>query len=318
MYPMSQIPSKPMEYFTFNQKEFDYKYVVMLSDIDQFKHMSFANYLKLMFLASDALFLAFSKTHQDFFDKTHLKPLLSQMHFKHQTAFGDEILVKVHSANITPRGFILYYRFTTEGDALPVAHGRQEFEAMEVETGKKIIVPESLKSFLSTIQMDASENFSDIKPTGEFSVKNVAGNSKVFSFNKCVVFFKHTNQLGFAHPYNFMEWTSYVREAYFQETVSNFMEVLQRPIKMMTTKISSAVLNDSEFGDTFEARLTVGKIKKVSFDMIIRFVNIKKREVACETVHTIVFVDTKAASFAPIPKEMLDVIVNYQEPEIVR
>ena len=46
-----------MEYFSYSQKTFVYKYVVMMSDADQFQHMSFANYLKLMFLATDALFV---------------------------------------------------------------------------------------------------------------------------------------------------------------------------------------------------------------------------------------------------------------------
>lgn len=305
-----------MEYFTFNQKEFDYKYVVMLSDIDQFKHMGFANYLKLMFLASDALFLVFSKSKKDFFYKTHLKPVISQMHFKQQTSFGDEILVKVHSANITDKGFDLFYGFTIEGDELPVAHGKQEFEVTEIPSGKETVLPVELRSFLETIHMGSNENFSDIKKPQEANGKMIPAaipRSRVFIFDKFVVFFKHTNQLGNAHPYNFMEWTSFVREAFFQATVPNFKDVLMRPIKMMTTKIASTILSESEFGDELEARLTVGKIKKVSFDMIIRFVNTRKKKVACETVHTVVFVDSQLGSFADIPKEMMDVIVHYKE-----
>ena len=92
-----------------------------------------------------------------------------------------------------------------------------------------------------------------------------------FIFKELKVFYKHTDYYGVVHPYNFYEWTSYVREAYFQETVANFKEVSARSIKMMTTKIGLEFFGGAVFGDDVEARLTVGKIKKVSFDMIINF-----------------------------------------------
>ena len=137
--------------------------------------------------------------------------------------------------------------------------------------------------------------------------------SKIFVFDKLVVFFKHTDYHGFIHPYNYFEWTSYVREAFFQETVPDFLEVLSRPIKMMTVKISATVLHDACFGDHIEARLTVGKIKKVSFEMVIRFYSKQQQRVVCETTHTIVFVDSGSGQFAEIPDEMMRVIVHYPE-----
>ncbi len=140
--------------------------------------------------------------------------------------------------------------------------------------------------------------------------KNKAG---FFILGSLCIFFKHTDLYGYVHPYNFLEWTSYVREAFFQETVANFTEVLRRPVKMMTVRISSSLLQDSEFGDQIEARLSVDKIKKVSFDMIVRFYNVSKGTLVCMTRHTVVFVDTEAEGFAPIPSEMADVIIHYRE-----
>lgn len=134
-----------------------------------------------------------------------------------------------------------------------------------------------------------------------------------FIFNNIQVFFKHTDYYGFVHPYVYFEWTSYVREAFFQETVPNFLEVLNRPIKMMTVKIACENSDDLIFGDKVEARLTVAKQKKVSFDMIVRFHSAFKQKVVCETTHTIVFVDSINGKFAPIPTELYNVIVNYQE-----
>lgn len=142
--------------------------------------------------------------------------------------------------------------------------------------------------------------------------------NKVFVFDKLYVFFKHTDYYGYVHPYNFLEWTSYVREAFFQQAVPNFREVTERPIKMMTVKLNSRILGDAQFGDVIEAKLTAGKIKRVSFDIIIRFVSQRENRVVCETSHTIVFVDTKSAQFANIPNEMKEVIVNYEEPRLPR
>jgi len=136
-----------------------------------------------------------------------------------------------------------------------------------------------------------------------------------FTFENARVFFKHTDYYGNVHPYNYFEWTSYVREAFFQETVQNFCEVLSRNIKMMTTKISSEMIEDSHFGDKFQARLSVDKVKKVSFDMIVKFYNTRINKVACKTVHTVVFVNELTSRFAAIPDEMQRVIARYRESE---
>lgn len=136
---------------------------------------------------------------------------------------------------------------------------------------------------------------------------------KIFIYDKIRVFYKHTDFCGCVHPYNFYEWTSYAREAFFQDTVSNFSEVASRDIKMMTTKICLEVLSKAAFGDTIEARLTVGKIKKVSFDMFVRFMKSKTSECVARTKHTVVFVDSMNNEFAPIPSEMQRVIISYED-----
>ncbi len=139
--------------------------------------------------------------------------------------------------------------------------------------------------------------------------------NQIYTYDKISPFFKHTDYYGFVHPYNYYEWTSYVRERFFQDTVPNFLEVISRPIKMMTVKINSEIMHNSCFGHNFEARLTVGKIKKVSFDMLIRFFDIRLQKVVCKTQHTVVFVDSSNGSFAPIPLEMQRVITSYVEGE---
>ena len=92
-----------MEYFAYSQKAFVYKYVVMLSDADQFRHMSFANYLKLMFLATDALFV--SCFDEGFLTRYRLRLRDSRVQFRRQTVAGDSILIKINSSELKDAGF---------------------------------------------------------------------------------------------------------------------------------------------------------------------------------------------------------------------
>ncbi|MSR77768.1 MAG: hypothetical protein EXS63_06030 [Candidatus Omnitrophica bacterium] len=115
-----------MQYFAYSQKAFVYKYVVMLSDIDQFQHMSFANYTKLMFLAADALFV--SCLDQNFLCKKRLRLINARMQFKRQTIAGDHILIKLNTAGLTETQFSLLHTFVIEGSGELVGLGRQTYE----------------------------------------------------------------------------------------------------------------------------------------------------------------------------------------------
>ena len=140
-------------------------------------------------------------------------------------------------------------------------------------------------------------------------------NHKTFTFDKIQIFFKHTDYHGYVHPYNYLEWTSYVREAFFQKTVPNFREILDQSIKMMTARISSEFFVDSAFGDFLEARMTIAKIKKVSFDVIVRFFKEVGNQMVCTTRHTLVFVDSETQKFADIPFDLKKAVSQYQEDE---
>lgn len=142
-----------MEYFAHSQKAFIYKYVVMLSDIDQFRHMSFANYLKLMFLASDALFL--SCFDLEFVGKNRLKLLNSRFQFKRQTQFGDKVLIKINSTSINRSSFVLLYTFVMEETAELVALGRQTFEVLlHADVMPLNEIPEQLGRLLHPIRAE--------------------------------------------------------------------------------------------------------------------------------------------------------------------
>ena len=141
-----------MEYFAHSQKAFVYKYVVMMSDTDQFKHMSFANYLKLMFLATDALCL--SCLDEDFLKEKRLRLTSARMQFKKQTAPGGHILIKVNSSEINGPRFSLLHTFLVEGTAELVALGRQTYEVSKLESETPCELSDSLKGVLEPIHVD--------------------------------------------------------------------------------------------------------------------------------------------------------------------
>lgn len=137
--------------------------------------------------------------------------------------------------------------------------------------------------------------------------------TNIFVFDRFEVFFKHTDFYGFVHPYNYFEWTSYVREAFFSQMCGDFEIVLNSPIKMMTAKISIDIKGESRFGDRIEAHFTTTKIKKVSLDVIVRFFNKRVQSIVCETQHTLVFVDSKSEKFTNIPELIRVAVSKYQE-----
>ena len=141
-----------MEYFAHSQKEFVYKYVVMLSDTDQFEHTSFANYLKLMFLAADALFVScydarFLSTHR-------LKLVNSRLQFKKQTVAGNHILIKVNSSQIDSSMFSLLFTFVIEGSGELVGLGRQTYNLLSRGSNQPEFLSEAMKKLLGPIRVE--------------------------------------------------------------------------------------------------------------------------------------------------------------------
>ncbi len=141
-----------MEYFAHSQKEFVYKYVVMLSDTDQFEHTSFANYLKLMFLAADALFV--SCYDAKFLSEHRLKLDNSRLQFKKQTIAGNHILIKVNSSQIIDSRFSLLFTFVIEGSGELVGLGRQTYILLSREGNQPEYLSEAMKKILGPIQVE--------------------------------------------------------------------------------------------------------------------------------------------------------------------
>ena len=135
--------------------------------------------------------------------------------------------------------------------------------------------------------------------------------NKIFIFDKIRIFFKHTDYYGCVHPYNYLEWTSYVREAFFSEICRDFKAIIESKVKMMTSKINLSMYEDGIFGDSIEARFMTSRIKKVSFDVIVQFFNARLGKISAETQHTLVFMDSSTGQFTAIPESLKDVIGDY-------
>jgi len=135
--------------------------------------------------------------------------------------------------------------------------------------------------------------------------------SRIFVLEKLSVFFKHTDYHGFLHPYNYFEWTSYVREEFFIQKCSGFRKMLDMSIRMMTTKIEADIHNSALFGDVIQAQLFATKIRKLSLEVTIEFLNKEINKMLATTRHSLVFFDEKDKRLIPIPEKIKIVATEY-------
>ena len=136
---------------------------------------------------------------------------------------------------------------------------------------------------------------------------------KIYSFDKITVFFKNTDYNGFIHPYNFFEWMSYTREAYFQELVPNFLDLCNRNIKMVTANVEFCQLEDGIFGDQILVKIWAENVKRLSFEVIFEF--LRKRDGARlgEGRQRLTFLDAESGKPARIPEELKAVVQLYEK-----
>jgi len=139
---------------------------------------------------------------------------------------------------------------------------------------------------------------------------------KVFTFEKLTVFFKHTDYHGFVHPYNFLEWMSYAREAFFQELVPNFMELCQRDIKMVTSEVEYRATADAFFGDKIVIKIFAEKVKRLSFEVIFNFYRVKDNILLGEGRMQLTFLDATSGRLTQIPEELKKVVLEFERKHV--
>ena len=140
--------------------------------------------------------------------------------------------------------------------------------------------------------------------------------SKIFTFDRLIVFFKHTDYYGFVHPYNYFEWMSYTREAYFQELVPNFLELCNRNIKMVTAFVELELFNDGIFGDQIICKIYSENVRRLSFDVIFDFSDKTKGTLLSKGRQRLTFLDAETARPARIPDELKNVVIQFERKTI--
>lgn len=295
-----------MEYFTYSEKAFVYKYVVMLSDTDQFKHMSFANYLKLVYLATDALFL--SCFDSNFLSKKRLKLAETQMQFKKQTPVGSRILIKVNASEVEGSRFSLLYTFVLEETGELVGLARQKYVLISQITQVPETISDGMKMLLDTIRVEEAGRLGRRRNEKE----GPAATHQIFTFDHIIVFFKHTDYHGYVHPYNYLEWMSYTREAYFQNLVPNFLELCKRNINMVTADVWFELIGDAVFGDQISIKIYSENVRRLSFDVIFEFYCERRRSLLGKGCQRLTFLDIGSSKPALIPLELKNVVLLFE------
>ncbi len=292
-------------------KGFVFSHRVLPNDVDQFKHMSFANYIKLMFDAADTLFL---KMLGDGFQdriKTHLK--FASVQFKKQTRTGDLVFIipQVHKAGNMVTIEAKYYIELGTAAEEEVAFGEMVYELEGLDRTSVLSPGQFLEALASNAGLKLLINSEVPEPRRLFLPQKAAN---IYVYDKITVFFKHTDYHGNLQPYHFFEWTSHIREAFLSDKCADLEGVLKSSIAMMTSKIDLEVLGESLFPDEIEAHLTATKVKKVSCDLVMNFYNKRLKEYVATTRHTLVFADPIGNKFAPIPDSLRPAMIEFSEP----
>lgn len=133
-----------------------------------------------------------------------------------------------------------------------------------------------------------------------------------FTYDKLVVFFKHTDYQGFVHPYNYLEWMSYTREAFFQELVPNFLELCDRDIKMVTASVEFESAGDAIFGDRITVKIYSERVKRLSFDVVFIF-SCEERKTTLGTGRMrLTFLDAATGRPTQIPTELKEAVLRFE------
>ena len=123
----------------------------MMSDVDQFKHMSFANYLKLMYLVADALLGPVCT--EEFLGAYRFQNILSRMQFKRQSVAGKGIVIKVNSTLTEENSFELLHTFLDEETAELVGLGWQKYSVFDLKKNVPVRILSEINDCLKLIEV---------------------------------------------------------------------------------------------------------------------------------------------------------------------
>ncbi|MBI4971755.1 MAG: thioesterase family protein [Candidatus Omnitrophica bacterium] len=290
---------------------YDTRLDVTFFDCDVFGQAAYTSYIQWQNKALDS-FLYTNPIFRNYISSKALLPktIIGSIDYKRPTKAWDQIVIKTTVSEITS-DYCDFLCLFQRNEAEMVCSGQQRIVLSEIKTGRPLTFPSVLKDEMKKFFLPDSVSRLN------FSVIGNHVSPKVFIYDEIIAFFGHTDVSGKVDLYHYFNWAGYTREAYFQKTVPNFREVARRPIKMMTVNMDFKILDDAEFGDRIEARLTTAKIKRSSFEMIIRYHRKSDDRLLCYGKHRVVFVNAQTGKCVSIPEEMMNVIVHYEEKSIL-
>jgi acyl-CoA thioesterase FadM len=106
---------------------------------------------------------------------------------------------------------------------------------------------------------------------------------------------------------------SYVREAYFQDLVPNFLELCQKDIKMVTMISEYRRTGDAIFGDRIYVEIHSENVRRISFDVIFSFFETNKQKRLGEGRQTLTFINAATGRPEKIPEELKEQVLLYEK-----
>lgn len=129
-------------------------------------------------------------------------------------------------------------------------------------------------------------------------------NHTIFVYDRIKIFFKHTDYHGFVHPYNYLEWMSYAREAFFNKILPSYRFDEERPTVMVTVKMQYSYRGDARFGDDIDILIFTEHVRRFSFDVVFEFYVKKDNKMIGVGKQTIAFLQRETHKPASIPDDL--------------
>lgn len=122
-----------------------------------------------------------------------------------------------------------------------------------------------------------------------------------FVFDKTTVYFRHTDFYGAVHPYYYMEWMSYAREACFLAHIPDFLEMLKQ-LAIVTMDIEMSFYGDAHFADRIKILMYAERIRKSNFGLRYEYYK-NDSELIVVAQQTVVMLHLQSNRFARIPAD---------------
>jgi enediyne core biosynthesis thioesterase len=126
--------------------------------------------------------------------------------------------------------------------------------------------------------------------------------NKEFSFEK-TVYLGNTNMFGNVYFARYFDWQGEAREAFFQKTVPNSLEIFKSGIKFVTIEAAIKYHRETRVFDEVVIKVRAENFKITTLDLVFTYVNKKTGELVAVGKQKLGFVDPQN-KVIPIPEQL--------------